>query len=194
MNTESPQPGGVAARLRAEFDRMFAVAASPLAQEQAVFLAIRLGGDPFALPLRELVGIHVDRKVVAVPSAAPTLLGIAAFRGALIPVHDLGRLLGYPARAEARWIALVSAAAPVGLAFDAFEGQFATSAAAATTTAAATEPRAALAPPSGPPREVAGLTRGLVSVFDAVRPVIDVAAVVASIGDGAAPQRPARAR
>jgi chemotaxis signal transduction protein len=169
-----------AARLRAEFDRGFAVGASTAIKDQTTFLAIRIGGDPFALPLGGLVAIHVDRKVVPLPSASPTLLGIASFRGALTPVHDLRVILGYSPRTEARWLALVAAAVPVGLAFEAFEGQ----------VAAKLESSAAVAArPAGPASTAtvtaSSLTLGLVHALGCVRPVLDVGAVLAAIGSRA---------
>ena len=118
----APLSATAAARMRAEFDRGFALSPPVAGDAQEGYLAIRVGGDPCALRLADLLGVYVDRKVVPLPSSVPTLLGIASFRGALIPVHDLRLLLGYPARAGARWLVRVRAAAPVGLAFDALEG------------------------------------------------------------------------
>jgi chemotaxis signal transduction protein len=146
----------VAARLRAEFDRGFALA-PPVAEDgREGYLAIRIGGDPFALRLAELLGVYVDRKVVTLPSAVPSLIGIASFRGALVPVHDLRLLMGYPTRAEARWLVRVRAA-PVGLAFEALEGQFRASA-----------------------------EGGVVRARDQLRPVVDVARALAKVGSSPA--------
>jgi chemotaxis signal transduction protein len=158
--------------MRAEFDRAFSSPAVPRARDGTRLLGIRVGGDPFALALDDVVAIHVDRKIVPVPSAAATLLGIASFRGALAPVHDLRLVLGYPARAPTRWLVLV--AGPVGLAFDAFDGQLA--------APSAQEPPPAEAKPA-PRSRSSALTRGLVHAGDTIRPLIDVAAVLAAVGN-----------
>jgi len=83
------------ARMRAEFDGGFALSPPVASDAQVEYLAIRVGGDPCALRLADLLGVYVDRKVVPLPSSVPSLLGIASFRGALVPVHDLRLLLGY---------------------------------------------------------------------------------------------------
>ncbi|HET6146218.1 MAG TPA: chemotaxis protein CheW [Polyangia bacterium] len=149
-----------AARMRAEFDRGFALPPPVAGDTHEEFLAIRVAGDPCALRLADLLGVYVDRKVVPLPSSVPTLLGIASFRGALVPVHDLRLLLGYPARADARWLVRVRAAAPIGLAFDALEGQFRATA-----------------------------EGGLVRALDALRPVIDLGGALARLGSSAAAAR-----
>ena len=151
----------VVARLRAEFDRGFALAPPVADDTREGYLAIRIGGDPFALRLADLLGIYVDRKVVPLPSSVSTLLGIASFRGALVPVHDLRLLLGYPARVEARWLVRVRAAA-IGLAFEALEGQFRASA-----------------------------DGGVVRALDSLRPVVDVAGALAKLGMSPAAAAPA---
>lgn len=162
-------------RMRAEFNRAFAAPATPPARDRSRLLGIRVGGDPFALALTDVLAIHVDRKVVPVPSAAPTLIGIASFRGALAPVHDLRLVLGYPARTPTRWLVLVAGATPIGLAFDAFDGQLA--------APAALEPLS----PDGKPAAAGAtrssdLTRGLVHAGEAIRPLIDVSAVLSAVG------------
>ena len=51
----------------------------------------------------------------------PELLGLAGSRGALVPVYDLGALLGYPRDGSRRWLVTTAGAVVVGLAFDRFE-------------------------------------------------------------------------
>jgi chemotaxis signal transduction protein len=169
MSAGDAAPQMVVAHLRAEFDRAFTLSPAVAAERPGAFLAIRIGGDPFALRLEQLVGIHVDRKIVPLPSATPTLLGIASFRGALTPVHDLRIVLGYPTRAEARWLVRIAGPTPVGLVFDALEGQFSAQL------------------DDGEDRErqrenARGYTRGVVRALDFLRPVVDVAAVLAALG------------
>jgi chemotaxis signal transduction protein len=166
----------VADRMRAEFDRAFASPAIPPVRDGARLLGIRVGGDPFALPLADVLGLHVDRKIVPVPSSVPTLLGIASFRGALAPVHDLRLILGYPARTPTRWLVLVAGATPIGLAFDAFDGQL------AAPSATQEQPPPAASPAASASARAVALTRGLVQAGDAIRPLIDVAAVLSAVG------------
>jgi chemotaxis signal transduction protein len=174
MSTPDHSHSRVVERMRAEFDRAFAARPVPPARDRSRLLGIRVGGDPFALALADVLAIHVDRKVVPVPSSAPTLLGIASFRGALAPVHDLRLLLGYPARTPTRWLVLVAGATPIGLAFDAFDGQFA-------APAAVEAPSSDGKPAAGGARS-SDLTRGLVHAGEAIRPLIDVPAVLAAAG------------
>jgi chemotaxis signal transduction protein len=109
-----------AAALRDAFDRSFADPARPDMALQEDFLAIRIDREAFALRLSEIAGLHADKKVAWVPGGVPALLGIAAFRGAILPVFSLALLLGHAAKPSPRWLA-IAATAPVALAFDAFE-------------------------------------------------------------------------
>ena len=110
-----------AAAMRDAFDRAFAERPRSATGAHEDLIAVRLGGNPYAIRLAELAALHVDRVLVAVPSSVPELLGIAAFRGVMSAVYDLGALLGYAAIREPRWLA-TARAAPVALAFDKFEG------------------------------------------------------------------------
>lgn len=111
-----------AAQLRAAFDRGFTLAppAAPAAPED--FLAIRVGGDPYVLRLRQVDGVFTDKPVVALPGQAPDLLGLASFRGLLAPVYDLGMLLGYPAQTQPRRWLLTVGHTQLALAFDGLDG------------------------------------------------------------------------
>jgi chemotaxis signal transduction protein len=112
--------------LRAAFDRAFAEPFRLDAPASESLLAIRAGNEPFALRLAEIAGLFADRKISHVPGNMPALLGLAGFRGALVPVYSLQVLLAHAAaRAAAgvpRWIVL-AAAAPVAFAFEVLEGQ-----------------------------------------------------------------------
>lgn len=107
--------------LRESFDRGFATPLSVRDGARADFLTIRVGGDPYALRLSELLALSADKKIVAMPSRAHAVLGLAGFRGAITPVFDLGRLLGYPPADAPRWIALAGERTQIGLAFELFE-------------------------------------------------------------------------
>ncbi|HWF84777.1 MAG TPA: chemotaxis protein CheW [Vicinamibacterales bacterium] len=107
--------------LREAFDRSFAQAPSAGAAAVDDLLAISLRGDRYALRLGELSGLFADKTVTWLPSPVAALLGIAGFRGTVLPVYDLGMLLGRPKAAAPRWLA-VAKAAPLALAFDGFDG------------------------------------------------------------------------
>ena len=110
-----------AAELREAFDRSFAQAQRSAAADVESLLAIRIGTDRYALRLAEVSGLFVDRKVTWLPSPVSALLGIVGIRGNVLPVYDLGMLLGCQGAAAPRWLA-VSAIQPVGFAFEGFDG------------------------------------------------------------------------
>ena len=118
----TPRLSGRAAELRREFDRAFAepVRADTTAAED--LLGIEIGGQRFAIRLSEIAGLFAGKKVTRIPGGTAALLGIAGFRGALLPVYDLQALLGHPSTQAPRWL-VIAAAAPVAFAFEAFVGQ-----------------------------------------------------------------------
>ena len=107
--------------MREQFDRGFAQAPQAELAAPHNILAIRLGGEPFALALAQIAGLYVDRRIMALPSALPALLGLTSFRGQVAPVYDLALLLGRAAATAPRWQVLLRAAHPVALAFETFE-------------------------------------------------------------------------
>jgi chemotaxis signal transduction protein len=113
--------GEQVAELRRVFDLSFVEVRHSEAGQSDNLLAIGVGSAPYALKLTEISGLFSDKKVIWVPSPVRELLGIAAFRGTMLPVYDLRALLGHERDKEPRWLA-VAAAMPVGLAFDQFDG------------------------------------------------------------------------
>jgi chemotaxis signal transduction protein len=109
-----------AAALHAGFSQSFTEPAQIDATLKEDFLAIRIGGDMFAIRLAEITGLHTGKKVTRLPGGEPALIGIAGFRGTILPVYSLTILLGLPAKAEQQWL-VIAAAAPVALAFDGFD-------------------------------------------------------------------------
>jgi chemotaxis signal transduction protein len=109
--------------LRQAFDRSFTLALDTDVDTAGVenLLAVRVGSRPYALRLAEVSGLLVDKKVTWLPSPVAELLGIVGLRNMLLPIYDLGMLLGCPRAVAPRWI-LVAAARPVGLAFEGFDG------------------------------------------------------------------------
>jgi len=115
--------GARARALRSAFDRGFSEPPAREAASTEDLLAVTIAGDPYALRVSELSGLVSNRKVVALPSRAPHLLGIAGVRGGLVPVYALAGLLGYDGTQTAGpWLALCGRQEPVALAFEQLEG------------------------------------------------------------------------
>ena len=117
-----PLQGSTAANLRVAFDNAFAEPYAAQHRATTDYVSIRLGEHTHALALSEIAGLYSRVAIVPCPSPIPELMGLAGFRGALVPVYDLGALLGH-APAAGRWLALL-ADRSVALAFDAFEEHF----------------------------------------------------------------------
>lgn len=81
--------------LRADFDRSFASEPAGPATALEELLAIRVGGDVYAVRLREITALTADQPIVSMPSSVPAFVGLAAQRGELVAVYDLAQLLGY---------------------------------------------------------------------------------------------------
>lgn len=163
-------PGGLAARvadLRSAFDRVFAV---PVQTDAAVthdLLVIRVGGEPYAVRLSEVTGLFVDRPITRIPGNNASLLGMAGFRGSIVPVHSLPMLLGHAATQAPRWL-VMAAAAPDALAFDQFEGHL-------RAPADAILPQQPHAPMRGYAPEFVRSPAG-------VRPILHLKSIIATLG------------
>ena len=105
--------------LRENFDRSFAAPRQAGAVESVDFIAIRVDEAPYAIRLEDIAALSVSRKITALPGQAATLLGLAGFRGAMLPVYGLAALLGHGMGAPACWLVR---APPVSFAFSQFEG------------------------------------------------------------------------
>lgn len=177
MSDERREVAG-AGTLRRRFDAAFAAAPPPPAAGFEDVLAIRLGGDPYVLRLSEIAGLHADRQIAPVPSAHPALLGIAALRGQLLPVYDLGALLGYARAERPRWFVVGPAPATIGLAFADMERPL-----------RLPEPCFSDARPDGARNHV----RGAVRVESVARAIVDVGSVLRRLS-AAPPEREGAAR
>lgn len=116
---------GTALAMRKDFDQSFARRPTEDPRHESL-LAVRVVGDPYAIRITDIVGLHVDRHIVALPSARREFLGIAGFRGRIVPVYDLAAMLGYT-RARAtmpRWMVSLRHGEPIAFAFDAFDHLF----------------------------------------------------------------------
>lgn len=109
--------------LREEFDQTFSRAIQSSLEQLEDVLMIRVGGDPYAIRLREIGGIVAKRPIVNVPAMAPHLLGLAGVRGDVVPVYRLASILGHGDDADAPgWMVLCGDAPRVALAFAHFDG------------------------------------------------------------------------
>jgi hypothetical protein len=108
--------------LRAEFDAAFARAPAEPAQFVEL-LAIRLGGEPYAISLADISAVHASLEIVPLPTASRELLGVAAIGAAIVPVYDLRALLRSKLDGAPRWT-VVDKRGGAAYAFDGFEGSF----------------------------------------------------------------------
>jgi purine-binding chemotaxis protein CheW len=164
------------AQLRSAFDETFALPWRRR-QEPGSVIQIRVGSEVFAIRTGHIAGLVKSGKIVPLPSRIPELLGVAALRGSLIPVYDLAALLGMPPVVNApSWLALVPCDAPIGLAFDGFEGQ---------------QVPEWLGEEKGVAREH---VRQLVRIGSAVRAVLDIPGLAEAIRKRAGIKEPAKER
>ncbi|WP_432825043.1 chemotaxis protein CheW [Dactylosporangium sp. CA-092794] len=163
------------ARLRAEFDRSFA---DPPRSEVAGYddlLAIRAGGVRYALRLTQAAGLFPDRPVTRLPGPLPALLGVAGFRGSIVPVYALAAVFGTggtPAVSDRngdvpRWLVLAAGVPPVALAFEELDGHLRVPRDGLVEEAAGHGPH--------------GCLRGIVPLPGGARPIVDVPAVRAAV-------------
>jgi purine-binding chemotaxis protein CheW len=163
----SPRRSALASDLRRRFDESFAAPPRPPLADTDELLALRAGGAPYALRLRQAAGLYSDRPVTPLPGPVPALLGVAGFSGAIVPVYDLGALLGTPSTGVPRWLVLATGAPALAVAFDELEGHL-----RVTTEALVDEP-------GGHPPQ--GYLRGMVALPDGTRPIVDLPAVRAGV-------------
>jgi len=108
--------------LRRAFDLSFSQVPAARASELDDLLDIRVGPDRYAIHLDQVTGVYADKRVTPLPGSFPELLGIAGFRGAIVPVYDLRTLLGYAGGESQRWLILTAGQARIALAFSQFDG------------------------------------------------------------------------
>ncbi|HET9621260.1 MAG TPA: hypothetical protein VFP84_07840 [Kofleriaceae bacterium] len=141
--------------LRAAFDHAFArPIATPVAEVDV--LAIRAGGGPCAFPqaaIAAIAAIDTALHVVAVPSPAPALRGVATFRGHVVAVWDLGLIVHGAPVEGVRWCAVLGDET-TAFAFDRLDG------------------RVRVPAP-------AGALTGAVELSGTIYPIIDVAGAIA---------------
>jgi chemotaxis signal transduction protein len=115
------------AELREGFDTSFSLPPPPPPELGEALLRLRVAGASMAVRLRQLSGLHLLPRVVRLPGAPSSVLGLAGLRGQLVAVHDLAALLGLAAAEEPpRWLLLAGGTRRVGLAVAGFEGHLRT--------------------------------------------------------------------
>jgi len=171
--TDGDRIHAVAAALRRSFDDGFAAPAISMNESQEGMLAIRVGADPYALLLSDIMGLYSDVRIIAVPSRVPQFKGIVGLRGMMAPVYDLAALMHYPPAPSTRWMVLAGGARPVGFAFESFEAHLRVPAASAQNGADVREE-------GGATRQY---TRGSVRAAGALRAIIRMDAVMKLMGE-----------
>ncbi|BCY12301.1 chemotaxis protein CheW [Actinoplanes sp. L3-i22] len=149
-------------RLRADFDRSFAVPLRTLDDDAVELLAVGVGGRAYAMRLSQTSGLYPDRPVTPLPTSVPALRGLAGFAGVVVPVYDLAALLGHPIADEPRWLVLAGGTPPLALAFHQLDHHVRVPAGDVVDASGSTPVR--------------GCLRGMVRLPDGDRPIIDVPA------------------
>lgn len=158
--------------LAAAFDE--ALAAEPGAPDstfQVDLVLCGLGDQRLAIRASALRGVHALPTLVPLVGGRPTLLGLCGIGGAVVAVHDLGRLFGR--EGEARHVLVLQEDPELGLGVSTVHGLH----------RARVDQIQPLAPspasPLGPGREL--FTAGLVAGPHAGCPILDVAATRAAL-------------
>jgi chemotaxis signal transduction protein len=61
-----------------------------------VHVQVRIGSELYALPVSHVLEVGEMRALTAAPGASRATLGVCNLRGELLPVFDLGAVLGLP--------------------------------------------------------------------------------------------------
>jgi purine-binding chemotaxis protein CheW len=149
--------------LRTGFDRSFAEPPRRHDLESCELLAIRAGDNRYVLRLSQTSGLFSDRPITPLPGPLAALLGIAGFSGSIVPVYDLGALLGHPTAETPRWLVLATGAPVVALAFHELDGHLRVPTASIVGEADQHGRR--------------GCLRGMVPLPDGTRAIVDVPSV-----------------
>ena len=166
MNDASSRLAERAEALRSAFDRSFTEPVRSDTTPVADLLAFHAGSQAYAVHLSEIAGLFADKRITRLPGHGAELLGIAGFRGAIVPVYGLAAFLGLTASDAPRWL-MVASGAPIAFAFETFDFHLRVSRAAIVT------------------REAGDRASRYVFEFvrapDLVRPVVRLAAILDAI-------------
>ena len=157
-----------AADLRRAFDETFSEPPAGAAEGTESLLALRAGGEAYAVRLAEITGLFTDRTVVRLPSSVSEFLGVAGIRRDVVPIYSLRSLLGHERGGDPpRWLITARAAHPVAFAFEQFEGYLQVS-----PSAVLPRDEAASAPVPGTLRLADGV-RGVLSIGSLLKTIED---------------------
>ena len=160
--SRTPKLARQAATLKKAFDAGFAEKQKPVKAGGSDLLAVRLAGESWAIPLTAIAGLHSDKKITPLPGLTPGLLGLAGFRGVLVPVYDLAARIGLAPAQAPRWLVL-AAERGIAFAFAEMDGHLRTEAGGIVP----------LGPQGGPP-----WIAGFVEAGGEKRPVLHLPAVL----------------
>jgi chemotaxis signal transduction protein len=166
MTTDATRIQQRTAELRRAFDESFAREHGVERAATIDLLMLRVDAEVYGVLLSEVAGLHGGKKITGYPSPIPELLGLMALRGTLVPVYDLGALIGGSAKRSPSSV-IVARQAPLALAFDALEQH------------QRVDPQAiAAGKRDGKSGE---FIRELVTTSDGVRPILDLASLVSAV-------------
>jgi chemotaxis signal transduction protein len=156
--------------LRRSFDESFAAPPRAEMAGQEMLLAIGAGEQDLAVRLSQIARIELVRRCMPVPDAPANLLGLVGSHDRLFALFSLAALLGRSSSEAQTWMMMVAGEEPVALAFSRFDGLLPVAA-------------GALSPlPEGGSRH--RLIPELVNAGGKFRGVLDVATLVAGLGEG----------
>ena len=159
--------------LREAFDRSFADPPRAEVAGHDDLLAVRAGGRRYALRLTQAAGLFPDRPVTRLPGPVSALLGVAGFRGVIVPVYSLAAVFGTGGttaglhNSRPRWLVLAAGLPPVALAFDELDGHLRVPSDALVEETDGHGPH--------------GCLRGIVPLDGGSLPIVDVPAVRAAV-------------
>lgn len=86
-------------QLRQQFDSSFEQAPEP-PNEYEDLLFIRVGEQPFAVPVAEIKGLAKLERLTPIPSSASGFVGLSSARGDILAVFELSTLMGMNAGSQ----------------------------------------------------------------------------------------------
>jgi purine-binding chemotaxis protein CheW len=107
--------------LKRDFDRAFAAPARTVQEAYEDALAIRVGGEAYAIRLADVAALGARPAPVPLPSRRPECLGLVSQGGSLAALYSLAALLGLGASTP-RWMVLLKGGTGLALGFEGYEG------------------------------------------------------------------------
>ncbi len=96
--------------LKARAERAASLMEDEQAQVAMTALLVTMHSETYALPIDSIMTVYNNMSVVPIPCVPPFVAGLANVRGHLMPVIDLGMLLGVPGGAMDSATSLIVAA------------------------------------------------------------------------------------